>query len=264
MASCDIMCHSDPQGEKTQSTLYMTKTGSERPPGPSAVSLLFFFLLAGHVCPASSQSPDYRIIFGDNWVRAERIVEENMNWMQEESDLMGISYTEAVAVVFPELIRYSALRDRIEITLLKALYINLGEDYANFSVGPFQMKPSFAEQLHRELSVRSIRKVRVQARDGMEYRARVVDDLEDIRSQFVYLMAFIKYCQARYKDELKEETHRVRFLASAYNCGFDSGAERISDMMERKFFSTGFFENEYFSYSDISLFWYLSHQKRKE
>ena len=38
-------------------------------------------------------------------------------------------------VIFPELVRYSAIRDKMEITLLKTLYRNLGEDYADFSVG---------------------------------------------------------------------------------------------------------------------------------
>ena len=43
-----------------------------------------------------------------------------------------------MSVVFPELVRYSALRDKMEITLLKALYINVGRDYANFSLAIFR------------------------------------------------------------------------------------------------------------------------------
>ena len=43
-----------------------------------------------------------------------------------------ISYPLAVAVIFPELVRYSALRDKMEITLLKALYINLGDRLCKF------------------------------------------------------------------------------------------------------------------------------------
>ena len=59
----------------------------------------------------------------------------------------------AIAVVFPELIRYSALRDKIEITLLKSLYIYKGDDYADFSIGQFQMKPSFAELIHKNVQL---------------------------------------------------------------------------------------------------------------
>jgi hypothetical protein len=238
--------------------------GSEGSRGSVVTLVLFFLILTGSVCLASGQSPDYRTIFGDDWVKAGRIIQENRDWMQKASKRMGIPYAEAVAVIFPELIRYSALRDRMETTLLKTLYINLGEEYADFSIGPFQMKPSFAEQLHTELSVRSVKKVRTLSEDGKEYRARVVDDLEDIESQFVYLLAFVKYCKIRYKDDMKEETHRVKFLASAYNCGFRSGSERIREMMERKFFSNGLFGKDYYSYSDISLFWYVNHQKGQE
>ena len=70
--------------------------------------------------------------------------------MKRLCDKYDVSYPMAIAVVFPEIVRYSAIRDKIEITLLKALYINLGEDYADFSIGQFQMKPSFAEALHKK------------------------------------------------------------------------------------------------------------------
>ncbi len=254
---------SESPGEVSQTAFRSVSSRSEVSQS-SVVLVLFFLVFSTPLCLASRQSPDYRIIFGEDWERAEKTIQENRDWMLNASKRMGVPYAEAVAVVFPELVRYSALRDKMETTLLKTLYINLGEEYADFSIGPFQMKPSFAEQLHKELSVRSVRKVRVLSEEGREYRARVVDDLENIRSQFTYLLAFMKYCQIRYRDDMKEESHRVRFLASAYNCGFANGPERIRDMMERKFFCTGLFGKEYYSYSDVSMFWYVTHQKREE
>ena len=92
-----------------------------------------------------SQSLNYPEIFGDDWKKAMLFESENRSWMEPILAKNHISYPLAVAVIFPELVRYSALRDKMEITLLKALYINLGDDYANFSIGQFQMKPSFAE-----------------------------------------------------------------------------------------------------------------------
>ena len=47
------------------------------------------------------------------------------------------------AVIFPELVRYSSFRDLLETGVLEALYIEKGSDVANFSIGKFQMKPSF-------------------------------------------------------------------------------------------------------------------------
>ena len=62
----------------------------------------------------------------------------------------GIRTELAVAVVFPELVRYSALMDFMETTAVKALYQQKGVKGADFSIGRFQMKPSFVEDLERQ------------------------------------------------------------------------------------------------------------------
>lgn len=51
------------------------------------------------------------------------------------------------AIVFPEIMRYNGLKDGIETESLRTLYVQFGEDYADFSIGLFQMKPCFAQQL---------------------------------------------------------------------------------------------------------------------
>ena len=102
-------------------------------------TFLFFTVLLNPVC---SQPLNYREVFGDDWKNAVSFEKENRNWMKPALEKYHISYPVAIAVVFPELVRYSALRDKMVITLLKTLYINLGSDYANFSIGRFQMKPS--------------------------------------------------------------------------------------------------------------------------
>jgi hypothetical protein len=108
-------------------------------------SLFIFLLITILLNPALSQTINYQEVFGDDWEKALAFESENRVWMEPLLVKNQISYPLAIAVIFPELVRYSALRDKMEITLLKALYINLGEDYANFSIGQFQMKPSFAE-----------------------------------------------------------------------------------------------------------------------
>ena len=68
----------------------------------------------------------------------------------------------------------------MEITLLKALYINLGEDYANFSIGQFQMKPSFAESIHKQITdylrvrLRNQFREKTANKDLREYRSSIV------------------------------------------------------------------------------------------
>ncbi len=148
-----------------------------------------------------SQEIDYRIIFGRDWEKAKAFVSENETWMKQLSVKYDVSFALAIAVVFPELVRYSALRDRMEITLLKTLYINLGDDYANFSVGQFQMKPSFAEALYKKVPLlkgrlRSQFREKTAYNDPRDLRSAIVRDLEDPESQFVYLIAFMKICEA--------------------------------------------------------------------
>jgi len=214
-----------------------------------------------------SQGIDYKSIFGKDWDKAQSFVTENENWLKPACEKNNISFSFAVAIVFPELIRYSALQDKIEISLLKTLYINLGEEYADFSVGPFQMKPSFGEEIHKkvlsvkERKIRNLFKTGTSFKDVKEYRKSIVTDLEDPRSEFNYLIAFIKICEHSYMINWKDENEKVKFFSSAYNCGSDKGQDYIYAMTEKKFFSTGLVKTKTYSYSDISVYWYILSSK---
>lgn len=221
-----------------------------------AVTALLLFLTSG----LSAQETDYDHVFGDDWSRAQSFIKENEHWMRPALEEHGIEYAVAVAVIFPELVRYSALRDKMETTMLKTLYINLGEEYANFSVGRFQMKPSFAEKLREEAWETLGRKARrlFPLKHGgkriKEYRASIVNDMEDPRRQTDYLIAFIKICEAKFS--LPHDENKVRFLATAYNFDFDKTREEILVMQDAKYFTTKLFKGTTYSYSDISLYWY--------
>ncbi|HMR44504.1 MAG TPA: hypothetical protein PKC40_11755, partial [Saprospiraceae bacterium] len=54
---------------------------------------------------------------------------------------------EVMAVVFPEMIRYNLVKDFFETSALELIYANLGSREVDFSIGIFQMKPSFIEKL---------------------------------------------------------------------------------------------------------------------
>lgn len=215
-----------------------------------------------------SQQEDYKKIFGSDWEKAEAFVSENETWMKQLSEKYSVSYPVAVAVVFPELVRYSALRDKIEITLLKALYINLGEDYANFSIGQFQMKPSFAESIHQKVPLlkgrlRNQFREKTRNNDIRKYRASIVKDLEQPESQFLYLIAFLKICGTIYNLEEMDEDYRLKFLATAYNFSFQKSFDEVEKMTDKKFFYTKLVKAESYSYSDISAFWYKDYQKSR-
>jgi len=213
-----------------------------------------------------SQEADYKKIFGGDWEKAEAFVSENEPWMKQLSERYSVSYPEAIAVIFPELVRYSALRDKMEITLLKALYINFGEDYANFSIGQLQMKPSFAESILQNVPLlkgrlRNQFREKIRNNDIRKYRGSIVKDLEQPESQFLYLIAFLKICGNIYTlDEMDEES-RLKFLATAYNYSFQKSFDEVEKMIDKKFFYTKLIKGESYSYADISDCWYSNYQK---
>jgi hypothetical protein len=230
--------------------------------GKTRIAILVGFLILLSCKSVRSQSLNYQEIFGHDWDRALSFVAENRNWIEPKLEQYHVSFPVAIAVVFPELVRYSALRDKIEITLLKALYINLGEEYANFSIGPFQMKPSFGEMIREksnsEKSIKSDKlfKEKSDYDDIKSYRSSIVSDLENPESQINYLIVFIKICENNFNLKLKNEDAKVKFLATAYNYGFWKTAEQIEKMSDEKFFRTTILKTENYSYYDVSLFWF--------
>jgi hypothetical protein len=214
------------------------------------------------VKPSSSQPLNYEKLFGDNWIKALNYENENRYWMEPILKKNHISYPLAIAVVFPELVRYSALRDKMEISVLKALYINLGEDYANFSIGHFQMKPSFAEFIRIESSSFMRPRSGIKFKnpneydDIKEYRKSIVMDMEDPKIQFNYLVVFFKICEKNFYINNKNESEKLKFFATAYNYGIDKSISQIDSMIDKKFFNTKLFKSENYSYAEVSLFRY--------
>ncbi len=206
--------------------------------------------------------PDYPEIFGNDWQKALAFVDENKTWIKPALSKFAIPYSETIAVVFPELVRFSALRDKMEVTLLKTLYRNIGDDYADFSVGVFQVKPSFAERIIEESrgsTIGRLFKTRDEFENDYQFRAYVISDLEDPEREFGFIVAFMNICQKKFRISMEDEASRIKFLATAYNTGFWKSKEEIRMMSDKKYFNTKLFKTENYSYADVSLFWYNQH-----
>jgi hypothetical protein len=211
---------------------------------------------------AISQSIDYQDLFGGDWNKASAYEKENRSWIKPMLSKNHISYAVALSVVFPELVRYSALRDKMETGLLKTLYVNLGNEYSDFSIGEFQMKPSFAELIREKapmaLSSGSgiIFKNIADFENIKDFRRSIITDMEDPEIQVNYLIAFIKICEKEFQTAKKDELSQVKFLATAYNYGINRTTAEIENMTDKKYFSIGLIKSQNYSYSDVSLFWY--------
>ncbi|HPT22548.1 MAG TPA: hypothetical protein PLR88_11430 [Bacteroidales bacterium] len=228
--------------------------------------IITFLLAIIFLTPIHSQDIDYQKVFGDNWEKAVIFEKENRIWMEPLLAKNHISYPLAIAVIFPELIRYTALRDKMETSLLKTLYVNLGETYANFSIGRFQMKPSFAEIIRDQAPFVMNKRSQITFSSRSEYdnirnyRRSIVNDLEDTGIELKYLIVFFKICDKNYHISRKDEDFRIRFLATAYNYGIDKSADQIKNMMDKKFFNTSLFSTDNYCYADVALFWYRQHK----
>lgn len=217
------------------------------------------FLFAGFAINASAQSPDYSKIFGSDWQKTNNWLQENDSWLRPALEKHNIPYPEAIAVVFPELVRYSALRDKMEISVLKSLYCSLGKEYANFSIGVFQIKPSFAEHIRNESPAHGRKKMFEKIGSypsGYLFRKSIVDGLEDPETELKYVIAFFRICEKRFPRKWNDAFSKIRFLATAYNTGFWKSEKEISLMTDKKFFNTKLFKTENYSYADVALFWY--------
>jgi hypothetical protein len=209
-----------------------------------------------------SQSLNYPELFGNDWLKATEFLKQNESWMKPMVRKYNIPYPVVCAVIFPELVRYSALRDKMEIAMLKTLYTNLGDEYADFSIGVFQVKPSFAEKILDTLPSisggrsRSLFGIRNAGNDLHEYRAGIIRDLEEPGNEFKYVIAFFIISERLFKSSFADDTIKIKFLATAYNTGFWKTREEIESMTGCRYFNIKLFSSENYSYSDVSLCWY--------
>lgn len=166
----------------------------------------------------------------------------------------------ARAVVFPEVLRYNIIKDRIETMALKTLYVQYGSRYANFSIGTFQMKPSFAENLERELLRTGKRRFGCILADSTSTpasRKQRLDRLCTEQGQVCYLALFILVVQSRHPQvEQMSFSKQVRFYATAYNYSYRASTEQILNRQHIKEYHTDLFRTsgtQYYNYSDISI-----------
>jgi hypothetical protein len=131
------------------------------------------------------------------------------------------------------------------------------------------MKPSFAEMIRTLtpdiLTRRSgiTFKSKKDFSDIRNFRKSIVTDLEDPKTQFNYLIAFLKICEKKFKTNRMNEAERLNFLATAYNFGIDKTPEQIKNMIDKKFFNTRLFKTENYSYAAVSQFWYNQYTSGK-
>jgi hypothetical protein len=215
-----------------------------------AIFISLFFIIRGY-----SQQQNYKEVFGNHYQLAENFIASN-RWMADTLIRNGIDPCTGLAIIFPELIRYSSIRDKIETAALKSLYIQYGKDYADFSIGQFQMKPSFAEDIEKEyIKWKGFLVNGIDTASCATARKEGVSRLNSTEGQVRYLCMFIKLMKRNLQQlSVLEKNEEVSLMAAAYYYGFRADIKTLKEVSQKRFFYTGIIASETkFNYSDIAV-----------
>ncbi|MDZ7876714.1 MAG: hypothetical protein U5L45_03545 [Saprospiraceae bacterium] len=192
----------------------------------------------------------------------KKIIDQYTNGLSIEEN------REALSVVFPEVIRFNSFSNYIETKTLEWVYVDFGAEKADFSVGLFQMKPSFVEKLEK-VSKADPTLFRP-FHDVLSYPATLSDTeirrmrvarLQNFETQFSYAQVFLLICNNKFKNEVFADTNeKIKFFAAAYNFGFDKDVKDIKAWTTRKAFPYGVkFKGKQMIYSEVSANFYTKY-----
>lgn len=204
-------------------------------------------------------SQSYQDIFPLSFEQALEFTEKIRPDLENIALQYNLSGNQLLPIIFPECARFSLIQDIIETTGLELLYVNFGEAYADFSIGHFQMKPSFIEELEAFVSKNSSMHaflfiVEYPNTSLKEIRSIRLQRLSNLKWQMKYLCCVFKALEIIHrKKEFVDEKSKLLFYATAYNCGFLSKAEDVNKWMDKKYFPYGALNYYSFTYHQVVL-----------
>lgn len=215
-----------------------------------------------------SNSPeiDYQKVFGSDYDNALKYFEKNKSIITAHFNYYSANKELLISVIFPERIRYSMIRDFLETTMVEMIYIDLGTDYVDFSIGDFQIKPSFAEKVEKfigqfhQLKHKYKLIIDFDKKTDRAKRKERVRRLKSLNYQLIYISAFYDIVNQKFKLKNKSNAEQIKFLAAAYNHGFDSEKWRIEKYVDSKYFPYGTkYKGKQYAYSAIAVDFYLNY-----
>jgi hypothetical protein len=187
------------------------------------------------------------------FLEKDEVIQKNLE------DLDGNQKAEVLAIVFPEVIRWNEFQDIIEISADKLLYVNGGSKIADFSVGSFQMKPSFVENLETYILLNEeldeIKNIVSIQKSKKENRIERIERLDNFEWQLKYAHAYWIVANHKFQNlKFQNQEERIRFFATAYNTGFMKPIKEIRNWQNKKKFPyNGKIGMQSASYSDFSI-----------
>jgi hypothetical protein len=166
---------------------------------------------------------------------------------------------EIISIIFPELARYNEVKDFAETSFLELLYVNYGESKANFSIGNFQMKPSFLEAVEKYSKIylpKRYKRFIYIIDDVKGIRNERVERMKNLDWQLYYLLCFYEIMIIKFEISKESSKYIIEFCSTAYNWGFEATKEKILTRQKIKTFPYGSKASISFAYSEIAYDFY--------
>lgn len=172
------------------------------------------------------------------------------------------SFAFTLSIAAPEHIRYREVSNLMEVQALRIMYAELGSGQVDFSVGYFQMKPSFIEAL--EVEIRNDEQLQNEyadligfyASDAAGIRQERIDRILNLEYSVKYLQAFEELIKKQYATELNGLTIKqtLHFIATTYNLGLGNSGSAIRNYQNKQNFPHGpHFNGDQHAFGDISI-----------
>lgn len=225
------------------------------------ITIFFAFF----IMQTTSYNQNYPNIFGNDYKNAIKFFKVNKDVIERTLNTFNIDIKIATSVVFPERIRYSIVKDFFETAFLEVFYVENGSSQVDFSIGHFQMKPSFAEKVeffvkfNQRLSFKYNVLINYKQKDIKLIRKKRIDRLKNLNYQLIYISAFYDIVKTVFFIDNMNEKLKIKFFATAYNYGFDKTQNNLIKNINKKYFPYGSsYPGKQYSYSNISYYFYYN------
>ena len=193
-------------------------------------SILFLVCFSGSILAKDS----YEVYFRDEREEVAKFLQANQQKMAQKAIKFHHENDFVTAIVYPELLRYNYIQDFIETSGLELIYMRYGAKTADFSIGHFQMKPSFAEHIEKYIEKNVVdfyhykKLIITQKTTPLKQRKLRLTRLKQMDWQLTYLHAFIAICDHKFHFiKFTTTKDKLRFYAACYNIGFHKKYQNI-------------------------------------
>lgn len=219
---------------------------------------LLVILLCGSL--VSGDIPAY---FGKNYNKAVSSIQKDQPAISSTCKKLNVPEDIVESIVFPEYLRSNIVSGLLEEKSLETIYVQEGSNSVDFSIGKFQIKPSFAEKIEalidkNEFELKSKYSfLLIDKKSATETRTIRVQRLKNQDWQTRYTCAFVEYGLKKLEIQNETRSQQIKYLATMYNCGLEKTKNEIENMFGCQCFPYGeSYEIDQVNYWEVSQHYY--------